>query len=79
MTRMTGPDCVVMCNLIKTYIHILLPRQLLILYVTIMVERSYTDVPRALRDEVILMSFKSPLVRFTRLCLLDWVEKPSTA
>ena len=22
MTRMTGPDCVVMCNLINTYIHI---------------------------------------------------------
>ena len=21
MTRMTGPDCVVMCNLINTYIH----------------------------------------------------------
>ena len=24
MTRMTGPDCVVMCNLINTYIHITL-------------------------------------------------------
>ena len=23
MTRMTGPDCVVMCNLINTYIHTL--------------------------------------------------------
>ena len=22
MTRMTGPDCVVMCNLINTYIHV---------------------------------------------------------
>ena len=21
MTRMTGPDCVVMCNLINTYVH----------------------------------------------------------
>ena len=21
MTRMTGPDCVVMCNLVNTYIH----------------------------------------------------------
>ena len=21
MTRMTGPDCVIMCNLINTYIH----------------------------------------------------------
>ena len=28
MTRMTGPDCVVMCNLINTYIHTyILPRE----------------------------------------------------
>ena len=29
MTRMTGPDCVVMCNLINTYIHLSLipPRE----------------------------------------------------
>ena len=29
MTRMTGPDCVVMCNLINTYIHVSLipPRE----------------------------------------------------
>ena len=25
MTRMTGPDCVVMCNLINTYIHTYIP------------------------------------------------------
>ena len=25
MTRMTGPDCVVMCNLINTYIHVYAP------------------------------------------------------
>ena len=25
MTRMTGPDCVVMCNLINTYIHTYTP------------------------------------------------------
>ena len=25
MTRMTRPDCAVMCNLINTYIHTLLP------------------------------------------------------
>ena len=25
MTRMTGPDCVVMCNLINTYIHTWVP------------------------------------------------------
>ena len=32
MTRMTGPDCVVMCNLINTYIHTYSFRQNHILY-----------------------------------------------
>ena len=27
MTRMTGPDCVVMCNLINTYIHTYIHRE----------------------------------------------------
>ena len=27
MTRMTGPDCVVMCNLINTYISLIPPRE----------------------------------------------------
>ena len=27
MTRMTGPDCVVMCNLIKIYIHTYIHRR----------------------------------------------------
>ena len=37
MTRMTGPDCAVMCNLIITYIRVVVFKRLIIEYSTVVV------------------------------------------
>ena len=59
MTRMTGPDCVVMCNLINTYIH-----------TYIHTHRSTTDMMFAIRRlQELGRKARAPLFLF--LCFID--------